>query len=462
MTHGTDVVGGTHTKAETPQSPTIGYLVSTWPRLSATFILNEVIAVERSGVSVRIFSVKDPDGEPVHPAVAQVAARVSYLSLPRHRKAAVHANLRVLCRHPGRYCRTLLYALRFRRWAILRSFFQAGYLTWDLLREPVAHLHAHFAHAPALTAMLTHRMAGIPYTFTAHARDMYVETPSELLRAQAERAQAVITCTEYNRQHLARQIGPAANGKLHCVYHGLDLSQFTFPWPRVPAPEPPIILSVARLVEKKGLRDLIAAADILRRRGRCFRVEILGDGPLRQALEAQVKELGLSDRVQLLGTQTHDWVRRAYQRARVFVLPCVIMADGDRDGIPNVLLEAMASGVPVVSTSVSGIPELIESERDGLLVPPSTPPLLADALERLLSEPELGERLARTARAKIEARFAREQSAAQLLALFRRGGTRSAPTARSGDDSPDGHLGSSPAPARGHVGVRSRARGTTE
>src|SRR5438105_13872752 len=136
MTPGTDVVGGTPTKAETPQSPTIGYLVSTWPRLSATFILNEVIAVERSGVAVRIFSVKDPDGEPVHPAVAQVAARVCYLSLPRHRKAAVHANLRVLCRHPGRYCRTLLCALRFRRGAVLRSVCEVGYLTRDLLREP--------------------------------------------------------------------------------------------------------------------------------------------------------------------------------------------------------------------------------------------------------------------------------------------------------------------------------------
>jgi len=134
-----------------------------------------------------------------------------------------------------------------------------GNLLSQQLREPVAHLHAHFAHAPALTAMLTHRMTGIPYTFTAHARDIYVETPAELLRAQAERAQAVITCTEYNRRHLARQIGPAANGKLHCVYHGLDLSQFTFPWPRVPAPGLPILLSVARLVEKKGLRDLIAA-----------------------------------------------------------------------------------------------------------------------------------------------------------------------------------------------------------
>src|SRR5207302_543403 len=262
------------------------------------------------------------------------------------------------------------------------------YLTWDLLREPVAHLHAHFAHAPALTAMLTHRMTGIPHTFTAHARDIYVETPPELLRAQAERAQAVITCTEYNRQHLARPIG--------------------------------------------------------------------------QALEAQVMELGLRDRVELLGTHTHDRVRHAYQRASVFALPCVIMADGDRDGIPNVLLEAMASGVPVVSTPVSGIPELIESERDGLLVPPGNPPLLADALDRLLTEPEAGERLARAARAKVEARFARDASAAQLLALFQRGGTRCAPASRSGDDSPDWHLGSGPAPAGGHVGARSRVRGAAE
>jgi glycosyltransferase involved in cell wall biosynthesis len=170
----------------------------------------------------------------------------------------------------------------------------------------------------------------------------------------------------------------------------------------------------------------------------------------------------LSDRVELLGTHTHDRVRRAYERASVFVLPCVIMANGDRDGIPNVLLEAMASGVPVVSTSVSGIPELIESERDGLLVPPSEPPVLADALERLLTEPELGERLARAARAKIEARFAREQSAAQLLALFQRRGD----TVRTGVASGRRFAGrgprAGPAPARDHVGARSRARGTAE
>src|SRR3989441_4650536 len=352
-------------QADSTQSPTVGYIVSGWPRLSETFVLNEVLAVERSGGSLRIFSIKDPDGEPVHARVAQVRARVTCLSLRRHWKSALQANLRLLCRQPGRYCRALLQALRYRRRGVLLGFFQAVYLAHELSREPVAHLHAHFAHAPAPIAMWTHQLTGIPYTFTAHARDIYVETQSELLRAEAQRAQAVITCTEYNRRYLSSRLGPASNGKLHCVYHGLDLSQFSFPWPRLPDPGPPIILSVARLVEKKGLRDLIVAADILRRRGRSFRVEILGDGPLRQTLEALIGQLGLSERVQLLGTQTHDRVRLAYQRASMFALPCVITRDGDRDGIPNVLLEAMGSGIPVVSTPVSGIPELIESERDG-------------------------------------------------------------------------------------------------
>ena len=413
-----------HRHAESADSQTVGYVVSTWPRLSATFILNEVLAVERSGVSLRIFSIKDPDGEPVHARVAQVRARVTYLSLRRHWKSALQANLRLLCRQPGRYCRALLQALRYRRRGVLLCFFQAGYLAHELSREPVAHLHAHFAHAPAPVAMFTHQLTGIPYTFTAHAKDIYIKTPPELLRAEAQQAQAVITCTEYNRQYLSTQIGPASDGKLHCIYHGLDLSQFQFAWPRVSDAGPPVILSVARLVEKKGLSDLIVAADILRRRGRRFQVEIIGNGPLRQALEAQVMQLGLSDRVKLLGVQTYDMVCLAYQRASIFALPCMVTADGDRDGLPNVLLEAMGSGVPVVSTPVSGIPELIESERDGLFVPPNSPTELADALDRLLTQPELSERLARAARAKIQAHFSIDRSSTQLLALFQQGGAR--------------------------------------
>ena len=398
--------------------------MSTWPRLSATFILNEVIAVERSGGSLRIFSIKDPDGEPIHARVAQVRARVTYLSLRRHWKSALQANWRLFCGRPGRYIRALLQALRYRRRVVLPQFLQAGYLAHELLREPVEHLHAHFAHAPTLVAMFTHELIGIPYTFTAHAKDIYVETPPALLRAEAQRAQAVITCTEYNRRYLSSQIGPTSVGKLHCIYHGLDLSQFEFTWPRALDGGPPVILSVARLVEKKGLSDLIVAASILRRRDRCFRMEIIGDGPLRQVLETQLLELGLSDQVKLLGAQTHDMVCGAYQRASVFALPCVVTPDGDRDGIPNALIEAMGSGIPVVSTPVSGIPELIESEHEGLLVTPGNPTLLADALDRLLTQPELSERLARAARAKIEVHFSIDRSSAQLLALFQPGGAR--------------------------------------
>lgn len=405
------------------RNPAVGYVVSAWPRLSETFILNEVIAVERLGIPLRIFSVKNPKNEPVHGKVAQVLAPLTSLSIGSNRKAVWRANLLLFCGRPARYCGTLLRAVRSRRRVVLRRFFQAGYLADIVSREPVAHLHAHFANDPALVVMFAHQLTGIPYTFTAHAKDIYVKTPPELLRAEAQQAQAVVTCTQYNREYLARQLGPALDGKLHCIYHGLDLSQFKFRWPTACDPESPLILSVARLVEKKGLRDLLAAAAILRQRGRSFRIEIIGDGPLRQTLEAQVFELGLEDRITFLGAQNHEAVLLAYGRAAVFALPCAIALDGDRDGIPNVLLEAMASGTPVVSTCVSGIPELIHPEREGLLVPPNSPTALANALERLLTSPKLAESLAQAARAKVEEGFSSDRNSARLLALFQHRGT---------------------------------------
>jgi glycosyltransferase involved in cell wall biosynthesis len=179
---------------------------------------------------------------------------------------------------------------------------------------------------------------------------------------------------------------------------------------------------VGRLIEKKGMSDLIAAADILRERGRSFQLEIIGTGPLGPALAADVKRRGLEDRVQLRGAQPLDVIRLAYRRATVFALPSVVAADGDRDGIPTVLLEAMASGVAVVSTRVAGIPELITSGRDGLLVAPRCPAVLAEALDVLLIDPALRARLACAARRTIEACFAVDRSAAQLLALFQHGG----------------------------------------
>src|SRR2546425_1647288 len=400
------------------QKPTIGYVVSTWPRLSQTFVLNEILALERRGLPVRIFSIKDPRGEPVHAKLAKVRAPVAYLSFRRHGRPILLANLRIARDLAGRYLRTLLRALRYGRLNVLRCFFQAGYLADLVRRDPVTHLHAHLATAPAIVAMFTHELVRVPYTFTAHAKDIYVHPRPELLRAEMQRARAVITVSEYNRRYLLSRISPDLNSKVNCIDYGLDISEFSFRWPRASDPEPPVILAVARLVEKKGLGDLILAADILRRQGHCFRVQIIGDGPLRHALENRVAERGVLDCGTLLGAQPHEKVRQAYERASIFVLPCVVAADGDRDGLPNVLLEAMASGIPVVSTSVVGIPESIDSECDGLVIPPNDPPALASALARLLVAPLLRDRLARAARAKVEERFSIDRSAERLLELF--------------------------------------------
>ena len=401
-------------------APTVGYVVSTWPRLSQTFVLTEVVALERTGVPLRIFSVKDPGGEPVHAKVAQVRASVTYLSFRRWKRIAL-ANLQFAAHRPVRYARMLMQALAYGRKGVLRHFFQAGYLAELLRRDPVDHLHAHFATAPTLVTMFASALTDIRYTFTAHARDIYVDTQHGLLRRQIERASAVVTVSRYNQQYLRTQISPLSGDKVHCIYNGLDLVDFDFRWPRSGASGLPVILSVARLIRKKGLEDLIQAAALLKLKGRAFRLEIIGSGPLRGDLERLVAELSLGDCVAFLGSQPQQSVSSAYQRASIFALPCVVAEDGDRDGIPTVVLESMASGVPVVSTPVSGIPELIDDSCDGLLVPPNNPVRLADALDRLLVDAPLRDRLARAARDKIESHFVVEQSSGQLLELFHSG-----------------------------------------
>ena len=399
----------------------VGYIVSTWPRLSQTFVLTKVVAMERSGVPLRIFSVKDPGGEPVHAKVEKVRAEVTYLSFGSGWKRIVRANLRLARNLPGRYSRALWHAISYGRTGIVRRFFQAGYLASLLLDEPVSHLHAHFATAPTLIAMFVSELTGIPYTFTAHARDIYVDTQPRLLRKEIAQASAVVTVSEYNKEYLKREISPSSNGKIHLIYNGLDLADFNFHWPRESDLGPPVILSVARLIPKKGLDDLINAAAILKQRGRVFKIEIVGSGPLRRALENRAARLSLSDCVEFCGAQPQESVSAAYGRASIFALPCVVSEDGDRDGIPTVVLEAMASGVPVVSTPVSGIPELIDPDHDGVLVPPNDPSKLADALDLLLLNPELRDNLALAARTKIESKFLVEHSSSQLLTLFQNG-----------------------------------------
>src|SRR5207302_4657952 len=200
------------------------------------------------GARLQIFTIKEPEGEAAHAKAAGLDVPVTCLSIKRNRKVIGLASIRLFLRRPVRCCQTILRALRYRRWGVLRCFFQATYLAEILVRESLTHLHAHFAHDPTLVTMFAHYLTGIPYSFTAHAKDIYVKTSPKLLRAEAETAQAVVTCTEYNRRYLSTQIGSANNGKLHCIYHGLDLSEFKFCSPWTVDGEPPVILSVARLV----------------------------------------------------------------------------------------------------------------------------------------------------------------------------------------------------------------------
>ena len=404
--------------------PIVGYIVTTWPRLSQTFVLNEVLALERSGVPLRIFSVKTPGGEPIHGDVAQVRARVSYLSFRRNWKSVLSANYRLVRNRSTFYFRNFFRAVSYFRWGVVKHFLEAAYLAELLRGEPVGRLHAHFATAPALVAMFTHWLTGIPYSFTAHARDIYVDQKPRILRAEMKFADAVVTVSEYNRRYLSTEIYPAANGKVRCIYNGLDLRNFSFHPLLSSQPGTPMILSIGRLIEKKGFVELLLACEILRRRGQDFKVEIIGTGPWEELLQAQTKRLRLQEQVRFLGAQPQELVRESFRRATVFALPCIISGKGDRDGIPTVLMEAMASGTPVVSTSVSGIPELIESGKDGLLVPPNNPSRLADALNELLNAPALREKLTRAARAKIEERFSIDRSAKRLQTLFQHGVSR--------------------------------------
>jgi glycosyltransferase involved in cell wall biosynthesis len=403
----------------------VGYVVGTWSQLPETFDLNEVMALERLEVPLRIFSVDDtPPREPSDSAdpgvagVAQVRAMVTRVSLGNHWTSAFKANLRVLRREPLRYGRALLQAIRHPHWSSVRCFIEGACLADSLSTEPVAHLHAHSATSPALVALFAHQLTGVPYSFAAGAQDICRTTSPKLLRAEVERAQAVVTCTHSDKRSLLDRVSPAWYGKLHCIHHGIDPSRFSFLRPQGANGEPPVVLSVAKADEKKGLQDLMAAADMLRRRGCSFRLEIVAAGAVRKALESEVTSLGLEDWVRWVDEEPHEEVCRAYLRASLVAYSSTVAARNNPGAIPDVLLEAMASGVPVVSTRVSGMSELIQSEHDGLLVEPNRPQMLADALERLLTQPELRQRLGLAARAKIEAGFSIDQRSRRLLELF--------------------------------------------
>ncbi len=392
----------------------IAYILKMYPRFSETFIVNEILELERQGVDVRIYSLRKPDDGRFHPSLARVKANVVYApQYPQMEPERVRAaHLAVAAARPAEYAALRAYAEGLEQPFGLKRFLQAGFIAAHLLKHPVDALHAHFASSATRVASMVTRLTSIPYSFTAHAKDIFHQevSPASLQRKIAG-ARFAVTVSRYNQAYL-RQIQNGAGGDVRCLYNGIDLRHFK-PNPRV-AREPGLILSVGRLVEKKGFVPLIHACALLALRGLDFRCEIVGAGEQQALLARLIADLRLDGRVSLAGPKPQDAVLAAYQRAAVFALPCIIAKDGNRDGLPTVMLEAMAAGLPVVATTVTGNPEIVDDGVNGLLVPPEDVPALAEALARLLQDETLRREMGAAARSKVEQCFDVRRNVAQL------------------------------------------------
>lgn len=396
--------------------PRVAYILKMYPRFSETFILSEILELERQGVDVHIYSLKKPDDGRFHADVSRVRSSVTYapespLLAPR---AFYEAHRRVMGWDRGRYLRILWGVLRRRRAGALKRFLQAGYLATRMREDGVTHAHAHFASSATSVALYLNRLMGLPYSFTAHAKDIYSDgVSSDVLERKLRSAAFAVTVSEYNREYLA----PFGGGeKVWRIYNGLDLQQFS---PNGAHPDdPPLVLAVGRLVEKKGFEELIRACALLRRDGRRFRCLIVGKGEREEALQSLIREMELEGWAELAGPMPREALLELYPRASVVVAPCVVGADGNRDGLPTVLIEAMALGVPVVSTDVTGIPELVEHGRTGLLAPQHDPEGLAAEIRRVLDDPAAARELARRGRERVEREFDLRENVAQLRGMF--------------------------------------------
>jgi glycosyltransferase involved in cell wall biosynthesis len=395
----------------------IGYVVSRFPALSETFVLRELVEIAaRPGVHCELFSLFPEADEPVHPAAREWAARrrraspagallaLAYWAVrrPLRLSAVVAAVTRDYARRPrvlGRALVAVAYALQHAR--TLRS-------------EPVDHLHAHFATYPALAAWTCSQMVGVPYSFTAHAHDIFVHRLG--LRRRIASAAFCVGISEHNARIL-RDVGHSSD--VHVVHCGIVPDGYAMR-PRAPRAGAPLrIACVAALKDFKGHRVLLDAVGLLAREGRALEVELVGDGPLRADLQRQCARLDLVDRVHFLGALTEPEVASVIDRADVFVLASRVQRDGDTDGIPVALMEAMAAGVPVVASAVSGVPELVHDGETGLLAPVDDAVALAGAIRRVLLDPAAAIERARAGRALVEERFAVAGQASRLLELVR-------------------------------------------
>lgn len=391
--------------------PELAYLFERFPSFGQTFCYREVSELERQGTRIHLFSIRRPTDEPAQDWDRRIVDVVHYLP---DEKALVAEVERALKRN------ALSSAARgaIEKWGRASDFlrlYQAVYVGLRMEQAGLTHLHAHFAGMAARTAYWIHEFFGIPYSFTAHANDIFAPRDFAIsLQKLIAGAAAVVTVSDY-AVALLRERFPEGAGKVHRVYNGIDLSRFAA---NQPAPGKPLVISVGRLIEKKGFADLIDACALLKSRGVEFECRIVGEGPLGEQLRGRIENAGLAGTVELTGPQSQVEIAQLLRYSTLFVLPCVRETDGAMDNLPTVIMEAMAAGVPVVSTPLAGIPEMVQPGINGELVPERDPAALADAIAALLSDPARASELGARGREIAREKFSVETNVRQLRQLF--------------------------------------------
>ncbi len=393
---------------------TLGYVLKVFPRVSETFVINEIRALEACGERVCVFSLHEPDTTVPHRILDELRCPVFVVDRGDVPSDATIASTRKQLerRFPGD---ALLHAR-----LLPRKYVSLAVRLAALVREQqVVRLHAHFASRAGHVAALTAALCGCPYSITAHAKDIYhSDVDQELLRWKIAGAACVITVTDYNQNHLRSLVADIAGApeKIFRLYNGIDLSRFGAR-PSPPRPRP-LIVAVGRLVEKKGFGVLIEASRRLREQALDFDCEIIGGGPEEAELRQQILTGGLEQVVRLRGVLATEQVAERLQAATVVVLPCVVGRDGNVDALPTVLLEAMASGRPVVSTRLSGLPEIVDDGRTGLLVPPGDHAALAEAVAALITDAARCQAMGRAGRQRAEELFDLDANVSRLRTML--------------------------------------------
>jgi colanic acid/amylovoran biosynthesis glycosyltransferase len=390
--------------------PQFAYLFERFPSFGQTFCHREVAELARQGITPPIFSIRNPRDELPQEWDAHIVKRVHYLPEEKQLLDDVRRASK-----KGKLTQEIITALDEwgRRTDFLRLY-QAVYIGLRLREMGIRHIHAHFAGMAARTAFWIHRFFPISFSFTAHANDIFAPRDFEIgLDQLVDAARVIVTETDYAARFVRERFPRCAN-RVHRVYNGLDLAEFgraDF------STAPPLVVAVGRLIAKKGFVDLIRACGLLAERGKWFRCDIIGEGPLENELLEKIQQLELQDRVALAGARPQHEIRDRLAEASVFVLPSVIDPEGGMDNLPTVIMEAMATGLPVISTAIAGIPEMVIEGETGFLVPPRDAVALADVIEKLIGDAVLARKMGRAGHERAKKLFSIEGNVRELRAL---------------------------------------------